>query len=145
MRSNLRKAIKSCSTFDEVLETTLKILEKTIQENPSVAIGYVAGKVTADGQANILKNLKRLHKYTRKVTKFHGQFAFSAADIFNNDVYWKLNIATPLHKEDFYKFWRAVVSKGVTDIYMTPKWEKSLGAKDEHSIAKELGIRIHYL
>lgn len=32
-----------------------------------------------------------------------------------------------------------------TDIFMTPRWEQSGGAADEHDTALALKLRIHYL
>lgn len=44
------------------------------------------------------------------------------------------------------KFWRDILESGhVTDIFMTPRWEQSKGAIDEHEAAKQLGIKIHYM
>lgn len=145
MRKTLQKAIKKASTFEDVLQITVGFISTIKNENSNIKIGYVAGKVTADGVNNIPKNLKRLHKFTNKLTKIHGDYIFSAADVFNDEVYWKINIAKPVHEEDFYKFWREIIESGITDIYMTPEWERSDGARDEHKRARELGITVHYV
>ena len=145
MKESLRKAIRDVSSIEDVLRVTVLVITGIKNNNPEAKIGYVAGKVTADGLENIEKNLKRLHKFTDIIAKeFEGQI-FSAADVFNDEVYWRINLAKPIHEKDFYSFWRQVVGSGVTDIFMTPEWEKSTGASDEHTTAKQLGIRIHYI
>ena len=141
----MKHALKSASTIEETLRITIGIIAKVKKDNPDTKIGYVSGKVTADGSEYITKNLTRLHNFTRMLIKTHGKFIFSAADIFNDDTYWKINIPRPIHEKDFYDFWRTVINSGVTDIYMTPDWKKSDGAKNEHETAKQLRMGIHYI
>ncbi len=141
----IRLALKKASTIEDVLDITRLLITQIKIEDPKAKIGYVSGKVTADGKDRIPHNLKRMHKFTRKLKEIHGEQIFSAADIFSDIVYWKINLPRPIHEKDFYNFWRKIVSSGVTDIYMTPEWERSHGAKDEHKIAKTLNINIHYI
>ena len=145
MRKQLQEALKNAVSFEDVLAITLKHVNELKAANPAVRIGYVSGKVTADGADRIIDNLIRLHKFTEQLEQVHGSHIFSAADVFNDDVYWKINLPRPIHETEFYDFWKKVVSSGVTDIYMTPEWEKSTGAKDEHEAAKDLNITIHYV
>jgi hypothetical protein len=145
MRDQLRKEIKNASTIEEVLKITLNLISQIKKENPDTKIGYVSGKVTTDGEENISKNLKRLHVFTEKISKEFGENIFSAADVFDEEVYWKINLPRPVHEEDFYAFWRKIVEGGITDIFMTPEWEKSIGATDEYKTAKKIGIKIHDL
>ena len=85
-----------------------------------------------------------MNKYKQEIINKNQGFIFSAADIFSNEIYWKMNISNPDHKKEFYDFWRTILNN-VAVIYMTPGWEKSSGAKDEHNTAKKLGIKIIYL
>lgn len=131
------------------LNDILKIVQDKIQEIKSKykteKICYVAGKVTADGVDGILKNLDRLKAYTEQLDSTNNIFVFSAADIFNTEVYWKLNLPYPDHEYEFYEFWGEILKSGVTDIYMTPKWEDSAGATDEYNRAVKLELTIHFL
>ena len=145
MKKILRESLKNTESFEEVLSITVKIISEIKKKNLAVKIGYVSGKVTADGEEYIADNLARLHKFTEQLEKVHGEYIFSAADVFSDEIYWKINLPRPIHETDFYTFWRKVVSSGVTDIYMTPEWEKSTGAKDEHEIATKLQLKIHYV
>lgn len=145
MKKLLRKSIKNASNFDDVLEITLEVIALIRSRLPNTKIGYVAGKVTTDGKENILKNLERLHSFTERISKEFEENIFSAADVFNEEVYWKINIARPIHEKEFYALWQKIVGSGITDIFMTPEWEKSTGATDEHKTAKALGLTIHYI
>ena len=131
---------------DKVLSVVMSVLANIRNTHPESRIGYVAGKVTADGPDNISANLARLHSFTKQVHETKEDvFVFSAADIFVTDAYWRANLSESNHTQAFYQLWKQVVASGVTDVYMTPDWEKSLGACDEHAHAKELGLIIHYL
>lgn len=137
------QTLKDCSSLDEIL-----VKVKTIIKNYKIChlnkpIVYVAGRVTADGNRKILSNLRKLNVYTKRLKDEYG-FVFSSADIFDQETYWKLNLANPIHEDDFYRFWREVISSGVTDLYMTPGWDSSTGASDEFDTAKRLGLKIHY-
>lgn len=145
MRVLLKKALKNTSSIEHILQVVLDNIAKMKMKNPEVKIGYVSGKVTTDGKENILKNLERLHSFTESISKEFGSNIFSAADVFNEEVYWKINLPRPIHEKEFYDFWQKIVEGGITDIFMTPEWEKSTGATDEYKTAKKLGLKIHYL
>ena|SRR3990167_7444686 len=133
------------SNLDEIHRIVeAKIRELKVSHNTK-KIGYVAGKVTADGPTRVLENLERLNKFALFVSTEHDILVFSAAQIFNTEVYWKLNLPGPEHEEGFYKFWRKILKSGVTDVFMSPEWETSLGASDEFRAAKEMGLAIHFL
>ncbi len=145
MRYLLTENLKKAVSIDDVLNITVDTISHIKGKNSKIKIGYVAGKVTSDGKDNILKNLKRLHAFTNKVSLKFGENIFSAADVFSEEIYWKINLHKPVHEREFYSFWRKIVKSGITDIFMTPEWESSNGAIDEHQTAKKIGIKIHYL
>ncbi len=145
MRSLIQQTVQKAENFEEVLLLTIKVISEIKKQKQDARIGYVSGKVTADGAAHITENLARLHRFTKQLEQIHGEHIFSAADVFSEEVYWKINLPRPIHEKDFYEFWRKIVSSGVTDIYMTPEWEKSTGARDEHEIATTLKLKIHYV
>ena len=145
MRNTLKDSIKIATSFQEVLKITLETVAEIKRHDSHKRIGYVAGKVTADGKENIKRNLDRLHKFTEEISKDFGENIFSPADVFNEKVYWVINIPKPVHEQDFYVFWQKVLGSGITDIFMTPEWERSTGASNEHKTAKKLGLTIHYI
>lgn len=108
MKEMLKELLKEASSIEEVLQIVLDTVGKMKMENPQVRIGYVSGKVTADGKENIAKNLERLHSFTEIASKEFGDNIFSAADVFNEEVYWKINLPRPIHEEEFYDFWQKI-------------------------------------
>ena len=141
--SMLKNSIRNCSDLNEICEVVRLNIQNAKKDVGDLRIVYVAGKVTADGETKILFNLKRLSLYTKQLRR-KFRFVFSSADVFDQETYWKLNLAKPLHEESFYKFWRKILRSGVTDIYMTPEWEMSTGATDEYNTAKKIGLNIHF-
>jgi len=106
-------------------------------------LGYCAGLVSSEGSEHVTKNFERLVRFARHLEQLHGFAVFSSGDIFRPEV---LEIVKHSPEHDFYQFWRNVLSSGlVTDVFMTPRWERSRGAMDEHETAKKLGIAIYYL
>lgn len=109
----------------------------------------MAGILTSDGAEYFEINRKRLADYVKKLRKIHKFPIFSAVDVFSSEVYerlkeWRL----PFNEREVKvrSFWRKILKSGhVTDVFMTPRFEKSKGAQDEHKTAKEFGLKIHYL
>jgi uncharacterized protein DUF4406 len=145
MRKLLLSEIKNANTLKEIVAVALKIINEIKKTNPTVRIGYVSGTVSSQGPDKIKDNLEKLHRHADWVESEEGINVFSAADIFNDETYWRLNAPRPVHEEEFYVFWKEILHGGITDIYMVAGWEQSLGATDEHETAKQLGLRIHYL
>lgn len=145
MIDDLKVAIKQCKTLDEIHELISKKIKDLQKDSIQLRIGYIAGKVTAEGPEKIKNNLARLHNFKEQLKIKENILVFSAADVFDDEVYWNLNLPTPDHEQKFYDFWKKILECGVTDIFMTPGWEESLGAQDEHKHAKNLKIKIHYI
>jgi len=89
--------------------------------------------------------MRILREHTEKIRKEKDFPIFSATDVMALETLIQIK-AHKLVVKDFIKFWREILESGhVTDIFMTPRWNKSFGATDEHETAKKLGIKIHYL
>jgi hypothetical protein len=72
----LKQTLKKASSFEEVLKITLEEIAFVKNKNPQMKIGYVAGKVTADGEDNIGKNLERLDDFVEETRKnFNGLYS----------------------------------------------------------------------
>lgn len=70
---------------------------------------------------------------------------FQSRDVFSDGVYERINSHT-IPVQGWLDFWGDILKVGhVTDIFMTPRWEVSTGARDEYRIAQELGLTIHQL
>lgn len=131
----------------EVMRNELHSIFSNIQAQGHARIGYVSGIVSSDGPEHVSRNIQRLGVYTEYVGSLYTIPVFSAADVFTGE------IIRDLHKvgytnEGFIKFWREVLAppeRFVTDMFMTPRWEESLGARDELALAQEAGIALHYI
>ncbi|MBI2027995.1 MAG: hypothetical protein HYT07_00155 [Candidatus Levybacteria bacterium] len=112
-------------------------------------VGYVAGIINSDGPSLVQRNRKLLNQYTRILKEDHKLPLFSAVDVFTDSVCKRLReyrLTISEREKKFYGFWDKVLSSGhVTDIFMTPRWEISRGARDEHRVAVKNGLKIHYV
>lgn len=142
MRELIQASIKDCQSLSEIQRVLCDVLARQADQQP---IAYVSGKITADGPDYIYSNLARLDEYTSRVTQEFDGLVFSAADIFNAQVYQVINQVAEVSEAEFYTFWQNVLLHGVTHIFMTPGWEESRGATDEHQTAQKLGLKIIYL
>ena len=147
MKAKIQKAIENSTNLKHVEKAILEIFKEVKKDNSK--IGYVAGIVTSDGEENMMRNIKRLDELTEKLRKKSNFPVFSSVDIFGGGIYDKIedfHLEKPLREKAFINFWRILLKSGhITDIYMTPRWNKSKGAKDEHKTAKEVEIVIHYV
>lgn len=134
----------------EVQKRLIQELANLRQQNVGHRLGYVAGIVASDGQQHIQRNIAQLQLHASSVRSAQPFPVFSAVDVFGATGLWDrfipLFVQGRITDEDFKNFWRGVLSSGsITDVFMTPRWEKSGGAVDEHKIAQKLGLKIHYL
>ena len=141
IEKRILEAIQQANALEEVQAAIGNVL----QELSGGRIGYVSGIVTSDGIEKIEENLQRLKGFSKALREKYGFPIFSPSDVFPKDVLGRVqeNGAT---NESFVQFWRAILNSGyITDIFMTPRWENSHGATDEHQVAQKIGLRIHYL
>lgn len=149
MLKNIVFALKNATTLDHAKKELIKVFEIARNKKGNIRIGYVAGILNSDGPKHFEDNRKKLADYAEKLRKIHRFPIFSGVDIFSNEVYgrleeWRLSFEERETKARL--FWREILeSRYVTDIFMTPRWEKSKGATDEHKTAKKIGLTIHYL
>lgn len=146
MKEIIRESVKDSNTLAEVRDSLLSVF-KGLRMQGHTRIGYVSGVVTSDGRENILKNIARLDRFTEHIRVQQENPVFSATDVFDDTLFKRLDAAGFVN-EDWYVFWREVLGaeeKFVTDMFMTPRWEKSSGATDEHKVAQEVGMTIVYI
>jgi len=146
MRERIEKAVKNANSIDEVKVGVFAVLDQLRTEG-NERIGYVAGIITSDGPENIDRNVKRLIRFTEDVRGRNTFPVFSSTDVIGDALFKRLGAAL-FKQTDWEKFWRDILGadeKFVTDMFMTPGWEKSRGATDEHNTAKKVGMQIHYL
>lgn len=149
MRKIIKKAIKHSTNLHHVQDAMLGVFIQLKDKKPNQRIGYVAGIITSDGEENMQKNIDRLLTLTEKLREKVSFPVFSSVDIFGEGMYGQIedfHFERVQRERAFIKFWRILLKSGhITDVFMTPRWKESKGAKDEHRTALKQGITIHYV
>lgn len=149
MHKDIKLALKNSKTLHHVRRNLIRLFEDTKLKNKTNRIGYVAGIINSDGPEYYRANRKRLTDYVKKLGEIHKFPMFCAVNVLSSEVYeklaeWKLPFSEREVKAR--SFWRKILKSGhVTDVFMTPRFEKSEGALDEHKTAKKIGLTIHYV
>lgn len=142
IKNRFREALKDARSLNEVSRVVIVIL-KELKERGSGRLGYVSGIITSDSADLVELNERRLDGYTNYLRKGISFPVFSSTDIFQGEFVEKFRGNA---ESEWYSFWRSVLECGyVTDVFMTPRWRVSAGAKDEHETAKKVGLSIHYM
>lgn len=145
MKERITQGLDSVHSFSDLFPVVSGVLEYVRQEGIT-RIGYVSGIISSDGPDKIAENRIRLNRITDLLRSTEQFPIFSAVDIFSDHIYEVCSRDGRKSNSDFINFWRSVLkTKLITDIFMTPRWEESEGATDEHNIAEQLGLNIHYL
>lgn len=141
--------LKPAASLFYIKKQLIKVFKVVREESGNIVrIGYVAGILNSDGPLYFESNRKKLLNYTEELRSVHKFSIFSAVDVFSAEIYERLKeMSLPFEQREIKMrfFWREILESGyVTDIFMTPRWEKSKGAYDEHETAKRIGLRIYY-
>ena len=143
----IKKELKSVTNLDQTSKIVLSML-KDLKDSKESRIGYVAGVVTSDGPEKIDENVRNLINCTKNIRKQYNFPIFSSTDIFDKKFIENLDemsLPPKIFEERFLYFWEKILESGyVTDIFLTPGWERSRGAKFEHNIANNKRLEIHY-
>lgn len=149
MISNIYQEIRHSTSLKHVRLGLVRIIKAINENSTEQRLGFVAGIITSDGDENMPKNIERLKQYAKEVRGMYDFPIFSSVDVFGNGIYDQIEeskFERELREYHFVEFWRMILETGhITDIFMTPRWEKSKGAKVEYTIAKKLKIKIHFI
>lgn len=147
MKELLTRAVSTVTTLDETKKAVVSTLTIVKRNHPK--IGYVSGVVSSDGEEYIARNKQILATYTLQISQINNIPTFSTVDIFSTSLVKRLNLLSlqvELRENKLRQFWKEILSLGlVTDVYMTPRWERSKGAQLEYQSAKKHGLTIHYV
>ncbi len=144
MKNEIRNATNNSTSLSEIKVGLIDVLARFKENHHEKRLGYVSGIITSDGIENVERNMQALEDHTEELRKKHDFPIFSATDLFDNHVFEIID-AYNIPTQEWLKFWREVLESGtITDVFMTPRWENSKGATDEYSVAKSLGLRIHF-
>lgn len=149
MKKKLVRAVRGAHSLPRVKEQIVALFEQMKGENGEKRIGYVAGIIGSDGLEKVAENMQKLAEHTERIRREQDFPIFSSTDIFSEELYERLEEMRLEYEEQrkvFMQFWREIFEEGgISDIFMTPRWEESEGAFDEYETAKRLGIAIHYV
>lgn len=142
MKSLICKTICNVSSLSEAEKNLISLFAEI--RKTEERIGYVAGIINSDGQEFVKTNIEKLDKFTDVIRGNNNFPIFSSIDICLHAKLW--DKIQPVTEATWLKFWQNILNNGyVTDIFMTPRWEKSVGATDEFNTAKRHGLKIHYV
>jgi hypothetical protein len=134
-----REGLIDSVTLAEVGIGVIEIL-KSLKDSGEGRIGFVSGIITSDGEKFIGLNLRRLASYTEFIRKANDFPIFSATDVFDEALTMRIGHNA---EERWLSFWKSILHSGhITDLFMTPRWKESRGARDEYKAGKEIGMRI---
>lgn len=103
---------------------------------------FVSGMISSDGPEFIDRNMLILSDSTDHVRRTSPKPVTSASDIFYDVLLAKYrNVTTP---EEWDRLWKSVISSGISDLVMIPRWDASRGAKAEHDHAVARKIPVDY-
>lgn len=141
LSSLLRSSIKGAHNLTLVQTKIVGVLNDVILPNAS-HLGFVSGILSSDGLEFRAQNLRKLQEYTNILRKEIPFPLFSAGDFYDEDFFNRFDHINNPKRWD--KFWKYIFVNGkVTDLFMTPRWEKSEGARYEFELGKWMGITIH--
>ena len=145
MRHHLQPFLDHVYQLDDVHPAVDHFFRQYQVDRADRRLGYVAGIITSDGPEQIPANLERLELYTDYLRTIHPFPLFACTDIFTTAVFDRVGAAR-LTSQEWLVFWRKILHQGhVSDVFMTPRWEVSVGAQDEYTTAQELGLQIHFV
>lgn len=143
MRDRISFAVAHAKNLDEVQELLTSLFRNLKEEGNLLRVGVIAGVLSADGPEYLDQNIKRLETYTDYIRSRHTFPIFSPTDIFTPEMYERLDAKTV--NDSYGQFWENILLSGVvTDIFMTPRWDKSSNARRKHELAQQQNVRVHY-
>lgn len=102
---------------------------------------FVSGIISSEGPEFIKRNMAVLADFTDHVRGSSAAPTMSASDVFHEGLLGRYRDAGI---EGWVIFWRKVIASGVGTLIMTPRWESSYGARDEHGFALKSRITVEY-
>lgn len=147
MKIDFEKYSTGKNTPESTEAALLECLKKRARDHPVI---YVAGPVSADGDAKIAQNIAKLEKYCNELAaQLPNAYIFTSSHVLAHPVYEQLG----LQKMDRSKreatiqqlFDRILESRFVSKIYFAPGWERSTGAQREYQVAAQHGIPVRFL
>ncbi|MCL4384346.1 hypothetical protein M1116_02740 [Patescibacteria group bacterium] len=144
MKDLIYDAVKDSTSLPDLAKKLIAYLKK-FSHNGATPIGFVAGIINSDGPDLVEKNKQRLASFTQQICTQVSFPVFSCLDVYEGELRQIITASGATHN-DYLLFWRQVLESGfITDLFLTPGWERSRGVQDEYETAKSMVINIHKL
>lgn len=139
----LQDQLRAASTMKEVRDGLIALLARVKAEHPEERILYVIGIISSDGAEHVQRNLDALERNTKLLREHYGPFVFSARSVWSDELFARVG-SPNIPEQDFIQLWDEMLHCGcISGLLLTPRWEISRGAQDEHRIARSLNLEIH--
>lgn len=136
--------VAKADSLDEVQDLLVKLFSGLKEGGAVQRVGIVIGILVADGPDYVEQNLRRMDTFTSYIRERHTFPVFSLTDIFSGDLR-DLLIANQVQDEQIVTFWEQVLASGfVTDLFLTPHWDRSFIAQETLEQAEKLKVKVHY-
>jgi hypothetical protein len=146
----MKVAVSNADTFDDIQRGVMGVLRLASHMTPNGRLGYLSAIISSLGYERIGEMTIRLENVTAQLRENADMFGFpvfSSSDIFPPGGVMEARIKASgekLSQDNFNKFWDSILGSGfVTDIFMTPHWELSSGAKLEYQKACDMKMVTH--
>src|ERR1035437_7915212 len=91
MKQILSKSFRKATTLEHILPELMLIFESVKLKRNIKKIGYVSGVISSQGDNKISENKKLLADHTEKIRQSVDFPVFSAADIFTDELYLRID------------------------------------------------------
>jgi hypothetical protein len=139
----LRSSTRGAFTLEEASQALTTALRAFKLENSVYRLGFVAGIRESDGPEMIEANSQRLAGHTASLRTLSClPLLFSCMDIYDADFLRRFERIES--KPAWDGFYRRLFEPGlITHLFLTPRWENSVGTRVEYELAIEFGMRIY--
>jgi hypothetical protein len=144
MKESIILALEHSRDLPDVRQGLLALLGKIKTENPTAQIWFITGVITAEGPEFRSRNRELLTKYGEHIRNTRFPFAFSAVDVFSEELIKRVK-ANGAQGKDFTPMWIEFINETkdlLTGVITTPRWQNSPGSLLEVETALNLGLSI---
>ena len=145
MRAKLRDYSDLVSTFDDAYGHAISVLRLFRNGYAYPQIGCVVGPLTSDGPEHVKENRRVLVELAGVLGSMFSFPVCTMQDLFSVATLRRLKDKGYTSRH-YTEFACEILKSGyITDVFMSPRWEKSKSARAEHDAAERFGITIHYI
>ena len=137
MKELLKPYISTSQNINHLRDSVIKMGQYLKNRYPDIQLDYIGGPITADGPANIKRNLILLGSVAEIIHMSEGVFTYT------NPYVGDLRRFPGLSESDFILYSAQLLESGIFDrLTLVEGWERSVGSNDEYRRAIAIGIQI---